>query len=227
MGIRLDRFWTSVDSRIPMKKTTSHGWCSCDVYSSTDCPKLHLFLIVKVREAVAILKSGKGAGICNNSWEWLKAGVEAMNCCLHAVLAAVLRSIVLTTDRKRSLVVSILKGKVNLRCFNNYCAFILLIVSGNVLAFMLLLWGYCGSIILSIRDEGRLSQQLTASEHFASLWNTAWLTAEDACSVYRSRCTLRSSETVAFLKKKCNDDLGSGTERWEVRRDVSRFFTID
>ncbi|KAG0717242.1 Retrovirus-related Pol polyprotein from type-1 retrotransposable element R2 [Chionoecetes opilio] len=46
----------------------------------------------EVREAVAKLKGGKAAGVCNSSAELLKAGGEAMIRGLHAVLTAVWQS---------------------------------------------------------------------------------------------------------------------------------------
>ena len=45
--------------------------------------------IDEVKEAVAKLRGGKAAGICNISAEFLKAGCEAMIHGLHAVLTAV------------------------------------------------------------------------------------------------------------------------------------------
>ncbi|KAG0713018.1 X-linked retinitis pigmentosa GTPase regulator-interacting protein 1 [Chionoecetes opilio] len=48
----------------------------------------------EVREAVAKLKGGKAAGVCNISAELLKAGGEAMIRGLHAVLTAVWQSVI-------------------------------------------------------------------------------------------------------------------------------------
>lgn len=45
--------------------------------------------LAKVREAGARFRSGKVLEVCNISMELLQAGVEAMNCGLHAFLTAV------------------------------------------------------------------------------------------------------------------------------------------
>ena len=63
--------------------------------------------IDRVKEAVAKLKDGKAAGICNISVELLKAGGEAMIRELHAVLTVVWHSDTIPPDWKRELVVSI------------------------------------------------------------------------------------------------------------------------
>ena len=46
--------------------------------------------ICDIKEAVANLRGGKAAGICNIRAELLKAGGEAMTHGLHAVLTAVM-----------------------------------------------------------------------------------------------------------------------------------------
>ena len=66
--------------------------------------------IDKVKKAVAKLRDGKAAGICNISAELLKAGGEAMIRGLHAVLTAVWHSGTIPPDWKRGLVISIWKG---------------------------------------------------------------------------------------------------------------------
>ena len=51
-----------------------------------------------VKEAVAKLRDGKAAGICNMRAELLKAGGEAIICGLHAVLIAVWHSSTIPPD---------------------------------------------------------------------------------------------------------------------------------
>ena len=63
--------------------------------------------IDNVKEAVAKLRGGKAAGVCNISAELLKAGGEAMIRGLHAVLTAVWHSGTIPPDWKRELVVPI------------------------------------------------------------------------------------------------------------------------
>ncbi|KAG0723224.1 putative protein in type-1 retrotransposable element R1DM [Chionoecetes opilio] len=92
----------------------------------------------KVREAVAKLKGGKAAGVCNISAELLKAGGEAMIRGLHAVLTAVWQSGTIPPDWKRGLVVPIWKGKGDRQDCNNYRGITLLSVPGKVLAHLLL-----------------------------------------------------------------------------------------
>ena len=92
----------------------------------------------EVREAVAKLKGGKAAGICNISAELLKAGGDAMIRGLHAVLSAVWRSGTIPPDWKRGLVVPIWKGKGDRQDCNNYRGITLLSVPGKVLAHILL-----------------------------------------------------------------------------------------
>ena len=52
------------------------------------------------REAVAKLRSGNAAGICNISAELVKAGGEAMIRGLHAVLTVVWHSVIIPADWK-------------------------------------------------------------------------------------------------------------------------------
>ncbi|KAG0720902.1 Transposon TX1 uncharacterized protein [Chionoecetes opilio] len=92
----------------------------------------------EVREAVAKLKGGKAAGVCNISAELLKAGGEAMIRGLHAVLTAVWQSGTIPPDWKRGLVVPIWKGKGDRQDCNNYRGITLLSVPGKVLAHLLL-----------------------------------------------------------------------------------------
>ncbi len=63
--------------------------------------------LAEVRGAVARLRGGKAAGVCNISAEMLKAGGEAMTHGLHAVLTAVWQSGTIPPDWKRGLVVPI------------------------------------------------------------------------------------------------------------------------
>ena len=60
-----------------------------------------------VKEAVAKLRGGKAAGICNISAELLKAGSEAMIHGLHAVLTAVWLSGTIPPDWKKRVVIPI------------------------------------------------------------------------------------------------------------------------
>ncbi|KAG0723422.1 Transposon TX1 uncharacterized protein [Chionoecetes opilio] len=92
----------------------------------------------EVREAVAKLRGGKAAGVCNISAELLKAGGEAMIHGLHAVLTAVWQSGTIPPDWKRGLVVPIWKGKGDRQDCNNYRGITLLSVPGKVLAHLLL-----------------------------------------------------------------------------------------
>ncbi|KAG0727408.1 Craniofacial development protein 2 [Chionoecetes opilio] len=92
----------------------------------------------EVREAVAKLRGGKAAGVCNISAELLKAGGEAMIRGLHAVLTAVWQSGTIPPDWKRGLVVPIWKGKGDRQDCNNYRGITLLSVPGKVLAHLLL-----------------------------------------------------------------------------------------
>ncbi|KAG0720355.1 Protein lin-10 [Chionoecetes opilio] len=92
----------------------------------------------EVREAVAKLRGGKAAGVCNISAELLKAGGEAMIRGLHAVLTAVWQSSTIPPDWKRGLVVPIWKGKGDRQDCNNYHGITLLSVPGKVLAHLLL-----------------------------------------------------------------------------------------
>ena len=91
-----------------------------------------------VKEAVAKLRGGKAAGICNISAELLKAGGEAMIRGLHAVLTAVWHSGTIPPDWKKGLVVPIWKGKGDRQDCNNYRGITLLSVPGKVLAHLLL-----------------------------------------------------------------------------------------
>ncbi|KAG0729173.1 Transposon TX1 uncharacterized protein [Chionoecetes opilio] len=92
----------------------------------------------EVREAVAKLRGGKAAGVCNISAELLKARGEAMTRGLHAVLTAVWQSGTIPPDWKRGLVVPIWKGKGDRQDCNNYRGITLLSVPGKVLAHLLL-----------------------------------------------------------------------------------------
>ncbi|KAG0723026.1 LINE-1 retrotransposable element ORF2 protein [Chionoecetes opilio] len=92
----------------------------------------------EVREAVAKLRGGKAAGVCNISAELLKAGGEAMIRGLHAALTAVWQSGTIPPDWKRGLVVPIWKGKGDRQDCNNYRGITLLSVPGKVLAHLLL-----------------------------------------------------------------------------------------
>ncbi|KAG0718623.1 Transient receptor potential channel pyrexia [Chionoecetes opilio] len=92
----------------------------------------------EVREAVAKLRGGKAAGICNISAELLKHGGEAMIRGLHAVLTVVWQSGTIPPDWKRGLVVPIWKGKGDRQDCNNYRGITLLSVPGKVLAHLLL-----------------------------------------------------------------------------------------
>ncbi|KAG0715480.1 Craniofacial development protein 2 [Chionoecetes opilio] len=92
----------------------------------------------EVREAVAKLRGGKAAGVCNISAELLKAGGEAMIRGLHSVLTAVWQSGTIPPDWKRGLVVPIWKGKGDRQDCNNYRGTTLLSVPGKVLAHLLL-----------------------------------------------------------------------------------------
>ncbi|KAG0724748.1 LINE-1 retrotransposable element ORF2 protein [Chionoecetes opilio] len=92
----------------------------------------------EVREAVAKLRGGKAAGVCNISAELLKAGGEAMIRGLHAVLTAVWQSGTIPPDWKRGLVVPIWKGKGDRQDCNNYRSITLFSVPGKVLAHLLL-----------------------------------------------------------------------------------------
>ncbi|KAG0730184.1 LINE-1 retrotransposable element ORF2 protein [Chionoecetes opilio] len=92
----------------------------------------------EVREAVAKLRGGKAAGVCNISAELLKAGGEAMIRGLHAVLTAVWQSGTIPPDWKRGLVVPIWKGKGDRQDCNNYRGITLLNVPGKVLVHLLL-----------------------------------------------------------------------------------------
>ncbi|KAG0720925.1 LINE-1 retrotransposable element ORF2 protein [Chionoecetes opilio] len=98
----------------------------------------HAHALDEVREAVAKLRGGKAAGVCNISAELLKAGGEAMIRGLHAVLAAVWQSGTIPPDWKRGLVVPIWKGKGDRQDCNNYRGITLLSVPGKVLAHLLL-----------------------------------------------------------------------------------------
>ncbi|KAG0711895.1 LINE-1 retrotransposable element ORF2 protein [Chionoecetes opilio] len=92
----------------------------------------------EVREAVAKLRGGKAAGVCNISAELLKAGGEAMIRGLHAVLTAVWQSGTIPHDWKRGLVVPIWQGKGDRQDCNNYRGITLLSVPGKVLTHLLL-----------------------------------------------------------------------------------------
>ena len=84
-----------------------------------------------VKAAVAKLKGGKAAGICNISAELPKAGGEAMIRGLRAVLTAVWHSGTIPSDWKKELVVPIWKGKGDRQDCNNCRGLTLLSVPGN------------------------------------------------------------------------------------------------
>ncbi|KAG0713587.1 hypothetical protein GWK47_015881 [Chionoecetes opilio] len=119
-----------------------------------------------VREAVAKLKGGKAAGVCNISAELLKAGVEAMIRGLHAVLTAVWQSRTIPPDWKRGLVVPIWKGKGDCQDCNNYRGITLLSVPGKVLAHLLLT--RIRSHLVSIRDQSSLGSRLVSQQQTVS-----------------------------------------------------------
>ena len=85
----------------------------------------------EVKEAVARLRGGKAAGICDISMELIKAGGEAMTCGLPAVLPAVWHSSTIPPDW---LVVPLWKGKGNLQDCNNCRGIMLISIPGKVLA---------------------------------------------------------------------------------------------
>ena len=95
--------------------------------------------IDEVKEAVAKLRVGKAAGICNISAELLIARGEAMIRGLHAVLTAVWHSGTIPLDWKTGLVVPIWKGKGDRQDCNNYCGITLLSIPGKVLAHLILM----------------------------------------------------------------------------------------
>ena len=93
----------------------------------------------EVKEAVAKLRGGKAAGICNINAELLKAGGKAMIRGLHAVLTAVWYSGTIPPDWKMGLDAPIWKGKGDRQNCNNYREITLLSVAGKVLAYLLLM----------------------------------------------------------------------------------------
>ena len=95
--------------------------------------------IDEVKEAVAKLRGGKAAGICNINAELLKAGGKAMIRGLHAVLTAVWYSGTIPPDWKMGLDAPIWKGKEDRQDCNNYREITLLSVAGKVLAYLLLM----------------------------------------------------------------------------------------
>ena len=92
-----------------------------------------------VKEAVAKMRGGKTAGICNISAELLQAAGEAMIHGLHAVWTAVWHSGTIPPEGKKGLVVPIWKGKGDRQDCNNYRGITLLSVPGKVLAHLLLM----------------------------------------------------------------------------------------
>ncbi|XP_076041794.1 uncharacterized protein LOC143025679 [Oratosquilla oratoria] len=78
--------------------------------------------LTEVKEAASKFKGRKGAGICTISAELLKAGSEAMICCLHAVLSAIWQSGTIPSDWKKGLVIPIWKEKGGQKDCNNYCS---------------------------------------------------------------------------------------------------------
>lgn len=88
----------------------------------------------EVREAVARVRGGKGAGVCNISVV-LKAGGVAMVCGLTAEW----QSGTIPPDWKRELVVPIWKGKGDRQDCNIYHGIMLLNVPDKMLAHLLLL----------------------------------------------------------------------------------------
>ena len=67
--------------------------------------------IYDVKEAVAKLREGNAACVCNISAELLKAGDEAMIRGLHAVLTAIWHLGTITTNWKKVVVLPYLEGK--------------------------------------------------------------------------------------------------------------------
>ena len=98
--------------------------------------KLHPPLTMS--KAVAKLRSGKAAGICNISVELLKAVGEAMIHGSHDVLTAVWHSGTIP-EWKKALVVPIWKGKGNCQDCNNYCGITLHSVPSKRLVHLLLM----------------------------------------------------------------------------------------
>ena len=92
-----------------------------------------------MKEAVAKLKGGKAAGICNINSELLKARSEGMIRGLHAVLTAVWHSGTIPPDCKKGLVVPISKGKEDRQDCNNYRGITLLSIPGKLLAHLMLI----------------------------------------------------------------------------------------
>ena len=72
-----------------------------------------------VREAVAKLRGGKAAGVCNINVELLKAAGEAMMRGLHAVLTAVRHPGTIPPDWNKGLSIPICKGKGDCQDCNN------------------------------------------------------------------------------------------------------------
>ena len=95
--------------------------------------------IDEVKDAVAKLRSGTAAGICNISAELLKAGGEAMIRRLHVALTAVWHSGNIPPGWKRGLVIPICKVKEDRQDCNNYRGITLFSVPGKVLAYLLLI----------------------------------------------------------------------------------------
>ena len=113
-----------------------------------------------VKKAVAKLRGGKVASICNISVELLKAGGEAMICGLHAVLTAAWHSGTIPPDWKKRLIVPIWKGKGDRQDCNNYRGITLLSVPGKVLAHLLLMW-ICTHV-------------LNLLTNYKSMWHDTW-----------------------------------------------------
>ena len=87
--------------------------------------------IDEVEDALAKLRLGKAAGICNISAELLKAGGKAMIHGLHAVLTAIWHLGIIPPDWKRGLVIPIWNGKGDHQDCNNYREITLLSVPGK------------------------------------------------------------------------------------------------
>ena len=87
-------------------------------------PLIKLHPLDEVKEAVAKLRGGKAAGICN---------IRGHDPWVAAVLTAVWHSGTILPDWKRGLVVSIWKDKGDHQDCSNYCRITLLSAPGKVL----------------------------------------------------------------------------------------------
>ena len=93
----------------------------------------------EVKKAVARLKSGRAAGVCDIPAELVKAGGEAMIRGLHAVIEVIWQTGIIPPDWTRGLVTPIWKGKGDQRDCSNYRGITVLSVPGKVLAHVLLM----------------------------------------------------------------------------------------